>query len=82
MDRSATSYTLTYTSDQTCGTDTIPVSACNGLVCTHTLKINPSLSCLFSSGGVSITVFATNVLGKGPMSDPVVLIIPECNGNH
>ena len=53
-----------------------------GLICTHTLKINPSSPCLFSSGGVSITVFATNVLGKGPMSDPVVFVIPECNGNH
>jgi hypothetical protein len=49
-----------------------------GQICTHTLKINPSSSCLFSTSGVSITVFATNVLGNGPVSDPVVLVIPEC----
>ena len=65
-----------------CDTVTIPASACTQQICAHTLKINPSSPCLFSSGGVSITVFATNVLGKGPMSDPVVFVIPECNGNH
>jgi hypothetical protein len=49
-----------------------------GQICTHTLKINPSSPCLFSSSGVSITVFSTSVLGNGPVSDPVVFVIPEC----
>ena len=66
--------------------NTIPASACIGLICTHTLKINPTSPCLFSSSSVSTTVyvFATNVLGNGPgpESNPVVFAIPECDGNR
>ena len=72
---------ITYRSNQICGTDTIPASACIGLICTHTLKINPTSPCLFSSSGVSTTAFATNVLENGPESNPVVFVIPECDGN-
>ena len=84
FDGSAFSYTINYsdsTSRETCGSDTIQASDCVGMICTHTLKINPPSSCLSSTAGVSITVIATNALGNGPASDPVVFIIPECDGS-
>ena len=43
--------------------------------------MNPTSPCLFSSSGVSTTVFATSVLGNGPESNPVVFVIPEYDGN-
>ena len=87
FDGSASSYTITYAalvSDEICGMDTMTIqaSACIGLICTHTLKINPFSPCLFSISGVtvSITIFVTNALGRGASSDPVVFVIPECDG--
>jgi hypothetical protein len=83
-DGSASSYTITYSesaSDEPCGTETIQASTCSGLTCVHTLKIKTPSPCLTSRGSVSITIFVTNAIGNGPASEPVVFIIPECDGH-
>ena len=65
------------TSSEICGSDTIQASDCVRMICT---KVNPPSSYLSSTAGVSIKVIATNTIGSGPASDPVVFIIPECDG--
>lgn len=65
-------YTISYT-DSTfgtiCGSEVIPASSCSGKVCNHYFDILESSSCPPST--VIVTVFATNVLGRGPSSVPV-----------
>ena len=72
IDGSATNYTITYsdsTSGRTCGLFTISASTCTSGHCNHMFEIPPVCSDI----GIVITVFATNVLGDGPSSEPVLL---------
>ena len=78
IDGSATSYTITYTnsmvSGEICGSRsaTILASSCgdNGM-CNHTFNVtSSSLQCPFFFD-LSVTVFATNPLGNGPVSSPI-----------
>ena len=78
IDGSSTSYTATFsdfTSGSICGSATIPASSCQNGVCRHMFEVSPPCS---SNVDVSINVYATNILGDGPSSHPVVfnLIIP------
>ena len=73
MTGSAQNYTITYsdaTFGSTCFSVTIPASACNDGRCTHEFNIFSSSNCP-SSTSITVTVFATNVLGRGPSSVPV-----------
>ena len=74
IDGSTTSYTITYsdsTSGRICGSATIPASSCDGGICSCRFDISSS-SCL-PSADVSVTVFASNILGNGPMSEPRIM---------
>ena len=68
---SPVNYTIVYTEltfGTICGSEVIPASSCNGRVCNHYFDILVSSSCPPST--VEVTVFATNVLGRGPSSVP------------
>ena len=77
IDGSPISYTITYTdftSGRTCNSFTVPASTIcqlqNGLyACHHMFTISPPCS---PSNTTSISIFATNVLGDGPCSNPVI----------
>ena len=75
VDGSASNYTIIY-SDSTfgsiCGSAMIPSSVCVGGICSHMFNVFTSSSCP-SSTGITVTVFATNVLGNGPLSDPLTI---------
>ena len=76
IDGSATNYTIMYndsTSGRMCDFVTISASVCSGQ-CNHTFDV-PSIC--FAIASITITVFATNILGDGPMTLSV-LEISEC----
>ena len=71
IDGSPTFYNITYsdtTFGSTCGLATIPAFSCEDGICTHTFDIFTS-SCSPSTG-ITVTVFAMNILGNGPTSVP------------
>jgi hypothetical protein len=74
IDGSATNYTITYSdpsSGRTCDHVTILASACTTSgQCNHMFDI-PSACSNFN--GIIITIFASNILGKGPSSEPILL---------
>ena len=84
IDGSAFSYTVIYSdsiSGILCSSETIPSSACVEGICIHSSTVDyHSVSGCFTSDTVSVTVLATNVLGNGSLSDPIVFIIPKCDG--
>ena len=67
------SYTITYSdasSGRICDSAAIPASSCLNHLCCHTFgEISPSCS---SNGDISITLFATSILGDGPPSQPLI----------
>ena len=72
-DLSPTSYTINY-SDATfgtlCGSTTIPITLCES-ECIH--MFNVSLSACPPTANINITAYATNILGSGPQSEPIVI---------
>ena len=77
IDGSATNYTITYSvSDSTseriilCDSVTISPSACISEQCNHMFDIPSACFNLNSIMLIVITVFASNVLGDGPSSEP------------
>lgn len=76
IDGSATSYTVIISSDSsndTCGSANIPISSCVDRVCKYTFKNLSSPSCHEYndfSRKLSVTVFASNILGNGLPSVP------------
>ena len=75
-DRLPISYTVTYSdisqSGRICDSTTILASSCLNETCCHTFGvISPPCS---SSGDISISVFATSILGDGPPSTPLIFI--------
>ena len=73
VDGSPINYTVSYTDStfsSTCGSKVIPASSCSGQVCSHFFDIFESSSCPPSTG-ITVTVFATNLLGRGSSSTPV-----------
>ena len=70
----AISYTIIYTDavhDVTCGTAAILASSCVSGNCSHTFELSTS-SC-HPYADISITVFGTNQLGNGSVSEPVTV---------
>ena len=81
FDGSATSYTISYTdltSGYICGSTTIPASACENGVCSDWFDISSSLCT--QSTNITVTAFATNLLGDGPPSQPIQITLPSENG--
>ena len=68
LDGSVVNYTVVYTdtvSQVTCYSITFPTSACGSYgICKHVLKNLPLSNCP-SSIGIRVSVFGTNVLGRG-----------------
>ena len=80
-------YSDSTSSETVCGSDTIQASDCVGMICTHSLKINPPSSCLSSTAGVSITVtvIATmqyNILFLHQLIQQETFLIVLCLGNN
>ena len=74
IDGSAISYTLTYLDSITgdpCSTATIPSFSCVEGICNHTFEV--SLSSCTPCVDINITVYATNILGNGAISDPLTI---------
>ena len=75
IDGSATTYTLTYynsISGIICGSAIVLATTCMDGVCRHTFTYEES-ACGSSSISVNVTISATNHLGSGPASDPVMV---------
>ena len=81
VDGSAASYTITYT-DSTfsyiCGSTVISASTCESGVCSDWFDIASS-PCARSTS-VMVTAFATNLLGDGPPSQPIEIVLLSENG--
>ena len=83
IDGSAKSYTITYSdssSGSSCASATIPASSCEGGVCSHRFDISSSPCRL--SPDITLTAFATNILGDGPSSEAVRIFLfsrVQCN---
>ena len=74
VDGSANSYTITYADSMVgtiCSTVEIQASLCNSHVCGHQFEVATS-SCV-PSANITITVFATNVLGSGQTSSLITI---------
>ena len=74
IDGSATTYTINYrdiVTDKICCSAVIPASLCEETICSHMFEISTSLCPPFTV--ISVTVFATNVLGNGPTSIPRII---------
>ena len=79
IDGSAQSYTITYTDSTTstvCSSVEIQASSCDVQMCGHQFEVSSS-SCV-PSADVTITVFATNILGSGQTSNPITIGIVIC----
>ena len=83
-----TSSTITYsdtTTGSVCGMITIPLSSelCLNWTCRHAFEVSSS-SCR-SSSDFTITAFATNLFGNGPISSPVYIkkavLQPQCESS-
>ena len=74
---SATNYTITYydpSSERICGHVTVSASSSTSGQYKHVFDI-PSVCSHFTS--IAITIFATNVLGDGPHSSPVLIVFSK-----
>lgn len=74
IDGSATSYTINYLdsiSGDFCSSATIPASSCVDGTCNHTFEVSTS-SCP-PCVDINITVYSTNILGNGAISDPLTI---------
>lgn len=77
IDDSATNYTIIYsdsTSGRICDSAIISALTCTTGKCNHMLDI-PSDGVCSNISRITITIFATSILGDGPMS---ILEISEC----
>ena len=72
-------YTDIYT-DLTCYSDTIMADSCEDEICKHLFDI--SLSNCPPTTNITITVFATNILGNGQMSTPINIGMSTMSCNH
>ena len=69
IDGSAMVYNINYTnstSDELCNSVTIPASSCTNGVCNHEFDVSSSRCS--PSTALSVTVFASNILGSGEVS--------------
>ena len=78
---SATSFTIIYSdskSNSTCGSAIIEAVSCteSGIQCTHSFDTSSSLCP--SSTSINVTVYATNLIGDGPHSEPVIHSEKKC----
>ena len=75
----ADNYTVTYaetTTGATCYSDTIMASSCKDGICQHSYdSSSDSLFCR-QNANITVTVFATNILGDGRMSTPINISRP------
>lgn len=72
-DLSPTSYTINYydaTFGILCGSTTIPLTLCES---EYVHMFNVSLSACPPTANINITAYATNILGSGPQSEPIVI---------
>lgn len=80
-------YVINYTdyiSGVSCGGATVvlPTSCKDGL-CSHSFTANSSTPCSAPlSEGITVTVHAVNVLGKGPTSRPISILTPQISGMY
>ena len=58
------------TSGSICGSATITASSCTDEMCAHSFNFDTSLSLCPPAADIGVTVFATNMLGNGPTSEP------------
>ena len=89
IDGSATNYTITYSvSDSTseriilCDSVTISASACTSGQCNHIFDIPSEYLNLNSIMLIVITVFASNILGDGPSSEPFHLKLSKLSFHY
>ena len=86
MDGSATLYVVNYTgylSGVNCGSVVISSTMCEDKVCHHTFTAGSSTPCSASLiEGITITVFAVNIIGKGPTSNSFTIIKPHLPGKY
>ena len=69
IDGSATSYTIVYTdAGILCDFIKVPAFRCQGGLCSHLFDVSSS-HCV-NSTNISIAIYATNLLGDGPASEP------------
>jgi hypothetical protein len=74
IEGSTISYTITYVdsiSGDFCNSVTIPASSCIDGMCNHTFEV--TLSSCPPCVDINITVYATNILGNGAISDPLTI---------
>lgn len=70
IDGSTTLYTINYsnlTSGEVCGSAMIPGSSCMDSVCSDVFNVTSSRC--FPSTELSVTIFASNILGNGEISE-------------
>ena len=82
IDGSPISYTIIYSNATTgdiCLNATLPASECQGGVCHHYFYAYRS-ECS-PQGNVSVSVYATNILGDGPVSNPVRITLSRLQFN-
>ena len=75
IDGSALLYTLVYNnsvSGEGCGSATIPAFSCVDGVCWHSFTYEES-GCSSPSTDINITILATNILGIGLPSEPILV---------
>ena len=79
-------YVVNYTaflSEMNCESAVIPSTSCEDGVCHHTFTAASSMSCSTSVTvveGITVTVYAVNILGKGPTSNPLSILVPKITG--
>ena len=74
IDGSASSYTIIYTDTESggisvCDSIKVPAFRCQEGICRHLFDVSSS-RCV-NSTNISVAVYATNILGDGPASEPV-----------
>ena len=82
VDGSANTYTITYFESSagiTCGSDTVESSNCNE-TCIHFTKLS-SLLCNISKN-ITVSVFATNRIGDGPIKEGIMISSYNQNNNN
>jgi hypothetical protein len=63
-----------------CGSATIPASSCAAGACRHSFTYEGS-GCSSLSTDVNITISATNILGIGPPSEPIIVVYSMYNNS-
>ena len=84
MDGSATAYMIEFTdymSGNSCISDTISAWSCRDGLCNYSFIAEQSSPCFLSMfNGLSVTIIAENLLGNGPKSDPLTILVPQIDG--